>query len=170
MVRAWEARAASLSVAPWACNCLVMPSISSFWVLSALSLGWYFFCRSAKLRWPSLVLATATWKAMTAILVGPAGPAGALGAAGVGAVCAAAPRAKPEASKVASASECLMRMGNSFRFLGRLCCAAVPARRRDQAGVSSCNLTVLYQPSNKTGGSEDEEKTRTETSAEQPRL
>src|SRR5580658_8356446 len=27
-----------------------------------------------------------------------------------------------------------------------------------------CNLTVLDQPSNKTGGSEDEEQTRTETS------
>ena len=47
-------------------------------------LGWYFFCRSAKLRWPSLVWATATWKAMTAILAGPAGAVAAGAASGIG--------------------------------------------------------------------------------------
>jgi ubiquinone/menaquinone biosynthesis C-methylase UbiE len=47
----------------------------------------------------------AAWKAITAILTGPAGAAVADGAAGTGNVCAAALKTRPEASVTTKKSE-----------------------------------------------------------------
>src|ERR1700733_13198539 len=150
MTRALLARSASLRVAACAWSCLVRLSISSFWDLRTFSWGWYFFCRSAKLRWPSLVWATATWKAMTAILLGPAGAGAAAG------VWAATLRVRPEASKVASTSERFMGMGDSFKFLCRIFPATAFAFRRGRLPSSEQPHGPL-PASDKSRGCEDKD-------------
>ena len=97
-------------------------------VLSCWRRGSYFFWRSAKFRWPSLVWATATWKAMTAILAGPAGAGAAAG------VWATALRTKLEASMTIVASERFIDSKAPSEFL----CG----RSRRSANTSRCLLAI----------------------------
>src|SRR5271154_7535864 len=86
------ARSVSLRLAPAVWMPFLSESISSLIALSWVRLGSYFFCRSAKFRWPSLVCMTAGWNMMTAIFVGPAGATAVVDAVlGAGSVVAALP-------------------------------------------------------------------------------
>ncbi len=120
MARSRVARSSSEVLGGSACSCcrsevISAPSLSIFPFC-----GSYFFWRSAKARWPSLVATTACWKAMMAIFAGTAWGTTAVGAVAAGAVARAAGAAevavwakRPGAARVAASA----RLRGRERFM-----------------------------------------------------